>query len=432
MSNGGRDPNERPGGRTVTTEPPSGVPETTAALLHHDLKPPLRTVCATARYLLAARGLSDPARRMVGEVLATAEAMLGKIEALIAAPPVTSGSPRNDGDLCQARPATAVGETDRRDRLLVVEDDKLFRDFLAGIFCTDHDVIVAKNGDQALARAAGAQPPDLILLDVVMPDLDGFEVMRRLKADPCTRDIPVIIITGLDKEGDQVRGLDLGVADYITKPIHPAIVRARVRNHLLLAAQRKQLQVWATQDPLTGLANRRGFAAAIDSEWRQALRDRSPLSIVLIDIDHFKAYNDTYGHDGGDQTLRAVARAIVGRLRRPRDFAARHGGEEFAVILPTTEATPAAVIAAAIRDAVETLAIAHAGVSEDACVTISLGGTTVTPPTDAADPRAAIESADQALYQAKRDGRNCVRWAPHPTDPKPTETCNTRSCSPIL
>src|SRR5579859_4005198 len=203
--------------------------------------------------------------------------------------------------------------------------------------------------------------PDLILLDVVMPGLDGFEVCRRLRAEERTQRIPIVFITGLNALEDERRGLELGAIDFISKPVQAAIVRLRVRNHLELKRYRDFLEDLSLVDGLTGIGNRRRFDEFLLREWRRSRRGRAPLALVLLDVDNFKAFNDHYGHAAGDDCLREVAATIAMLVRRPGDLCARYGGEEFAAILPHTDLTGARTLAERIREAVLALEIPHEG-----------------------------------------------------------------------
>ena len=236
--------------------------------------------------------------------------------------------------------------------LLIVDDEKHNRVLLTELLQDEYQIVLAKNGAQAL-KMARERNPDLILLDVLMPGMDGLEVMRVLKSTDSTRHIPVIIVSALDSVADEERVLQLGAVDYITKPFHPPIVRVRVHNHLQSVHQRRLLEQLAMIDSLTEIPNRRSFTEVYEREWRRCMRSTSPLSLVVVDVDHFKTINDTYGHAAGDMVLKRVATAIRGALKRPADFAARYGGEEFVVILPEIDADNALQIAEKIRQEVE-------------------------------------------------------------------------------
>jgi diguanylate cyclase (GGDEF)-like protein len=292
--------------------------------------------------------------------------------------------------------------------VLVVDDEKQNRSLLAELLKDDCRIALAKNGNQALERAHELQP-DLILLDVMMPDMDGYDVIQALKNDDATRQIPVIFISALDSTADEERGLDLGAVDYITKPFHPSIVRKRVRNHLQSAHHRHLLENLAMIDSLTEIANRRRYNEALDNEWRRCARSATPLSLAIIDVDHFKAYNDHLGHADGDRVLRQIAQKLSEFVRRPGDLVARYGGEEFVLLLPNSEPADAAHLGEEIRQAVAALQLPHPASAVAPQVTISLGGATVYPAGGQVDP-AFFLTADAALYAAKAAGRNQSLW----------------------
>ena len=294
--------------------------------------------------------------------------------------------------------------------LLIVDDEKRNRSLLTELLQGDYRIILAKNGEQALERAR-EHHPDLILLDVLMPDRDGYAVIRELKNDDQTRDIPVIFVTALDSAGDEERGLELGAVDYISKPFNPAIVRVRIRNHLQSVQQRRLLEQLAMLDSLTGIPNRRRFTKVFEQEWRRGMRDGTPISLIVVDVDHFKAYNDTYGHAAGDEVLRLIARTLQDALRRPGDFVARYGGEEFVILLPGITSEGAMAPAEQARAGIEALDIPHAVSTVAARVTISQGGATCRPAEGNTEPD-LFRLADSYLYVAKHAGRNRVAWAP--------------------
>ncbi|TWI67727.1 diguanylate cyclase (GGDEF)-like protein [Pseudoduganella lurida] len=291
-------------------------------------------------------------------------------------------------------------------KVLVADDDAINREVLAELLKPEYTVLLAKDGAQALERAA-RHVPDLILLDVLMPDMDGFEVLRRLRADPATAQIAVIFVSGLDRPEDEITGLKLGASDYIAKPFNATVVMARVAMHLQMVRQRRMLERLAHVDGLTELANRRRFDEVLALEYQRARRKGTPLSLALIDIDSFKQYNDHYGHPAGDRALRAVARAAAGCVRRPGDLAARYGGEELVLLLPDTDATQARHVCDKLREALSSLAIEHAASPVSPVLTASIGGATLLEGEDAATLFAA---ADAHLYRAKQAGRNRLAW----------------------
>jgi diguanylate cyclase (GGDEF)-like protein len=292
----------------------------------------------------------------------------------------------------------------RTPRLLIVDDQPINLQALYQTFQKDHQVLMATNGEQAL-KLTLSQQPDLLLLDVVMPGMDGYEVCRRLKADDATRDIPVIFVTAHHDEAAETQGLALGAVDFISKPINPAIVRARVKTHITLKAQSDLLRQWVYVDGLTGLRNRRCFDERLSSEWGRAVRNGSDLSVVMVDVDFFKRYNDHYGHQAGDLCLRQVASSLRQTLKRPGDLAARYGGEEFACLLPDTDLVGSMDLARQLGSAVQALNIEHAASSVASVVTVSLGVCSTSGNTPGSSEE-LLREADGALYRAKADGRN--------------------------
>ncbi|MGE5468308.1 MAG: diguanylate cyclase [Ignavibacteria bacterium] len=298
--------------------------------------------------------------------------------------------------------------------VLVIDDSPTSAHQLFALLGSDYDVLVATRGAAGIDLAA-TQNPDLILLDVVMPELDGYEVCARLKADERTADIPIVFITAHDDEADEARGLSLGAIDYLSKPLRPAIVRARIKNHIELKRNRDLLRRLTTLDPLTGIENRRRFDDCLAKEWSRAAREGHALSLIMIDVDRFKDINDRYGHTFGDQCLKRIATTLRGELQRAADVLTRYGGEEFACVLPGTDLAGAGQLAEHMRSAVETLAIEllpdEATPPQDADaalqVTISAGVATALPNAEA-PARTLLEAADHALYEAKLAGRNCV------------------------
>ncbi len=293
---------------------------------------------------------------------------------------------------------------DAKALVLVVDDEPINLRVLAEGLHEDYRVRMATSGEQALAFARGDDPPDLILLDVMMPGLDGYETCRRLKRDAATRDIPVIFVTSLRDEDHETRGLDVGAVDYVVKPFNLRTLCARVRTHMDLKRASVQLAAMSRLDVLTGIANRRAFEDALEREWRRNMRDETPVALIMCDIDHFKRYNDCNGHVAGDRCLRQVAQAIAGAMRRPADLAARFGGEEFVALLTGTDRDGALRVAEEIRERVWRLGIEYDGGER---VTVSCGAA-ATVPVASADPVDLIASADAHLYAAKADGRDRV------------------------
>ncbi len=333
-------------------------------------------------------------------------------------------------------------------KILVVDDERLAIEVLCNAIEDLGDVSYATSGMQALAMMAEA-PVDLILLDARMPDLDGYDTCVALQRD--YPDIPVVFVTAAHDPKSEIRALEAGASDFITKPLNPPVVRARVTMHLRFKAQSDLLRNLSHRDPLTGVANRRALEERLAVEWRRAARHRFPLSLLMLDVDHFKAYNDHYGHIAGDACLERVADALSQTIGRAEDLVARYGGEEFAALLAGSGPEEALALAEKVRAAVQALAIPHARSSASDWVSVSIGVASVqpgggagsTPPGRAVELGGAYESAgtgqlggsgepgdvgkpdnlsssgfqisqelfelaDQALYAAKEAGRNRV------------------------
>ena len=293
----------------------------------------------------------------------------------------------------------------RRPTVLIVDDVPTNIQVLGEALIEECEILVATNGEDALEVAGDPERPDLILLDVLMPGLDGYEVCEQLKADPWTATIPVIFVTA---KSEEARGLGIGAVDYVTKPFSMAIVQARVRTHLELKRHRDALEEQTRRDGLTGIANRRRFDEHLALAWRHGSREAHPVSLLLADIDYFKRYNDHHGHLAGDDCLRRVARALAACPQRPLDVVARYGGEEFGCILPGTDLPGALRVARTMREAVADLELVHGSSPAAEYVTVSVGAATLQP-SRARSLQDLIRQADVALYDAKRAGRNCVR-----------------------
>ncbi|MEO5349062.1 MAG: diguanylate cyclase [Magnetococcus sp. YQC-3] len=297
-------------------------------------------------------------------------------------------------------------------KVLIVDDETVSIDVLIGLLRPYYRVISAKSGEHALQRLASHPPPDLVLLDITMPGMDGYEVCRQLKEDARTKDIPVIFITSSTTEADETKGFAVGAVDYIGKPYSPAIVLARVKTHIELKKRGDMLERLAVLDGLTCIPNRRRFDQFLDYEWSRSLRYTYSFSLLLMDVDFFKLFNDHYGHSRGDDCLKRVASAILQAMPRTIDLAARYGGEEFACIMPETDSAGAQVVAERILSSVRALEIPHAKSAVAGHVTLSIGIASLVP---TAQQRTLdlISMADKALYQAKRSGRNrAVFFAP--------------------
>jgi len=287
--------------------------------------------------------------------------------------------------------------------ILITDDEKMNVDVLGGILSPMYNLLISRNGTRAIALAR-EHTPDLILLDVLMPDMSGFEVITELKNDKDTINIPVIFITGLTSAEDEEKGFILGAVDYITKPFKKAIVKARVNTHIRIVDQMRMIESIGLIDPLTKIANRRGFENRLDLEWNRAIREQTPISLLMMDIDKFKNYNDMYGHQQGDVALETLADVASKTLMRAVDFVARWGGEEFVILLPGTDTKGATEVAERVRENTEaTVLTTYDGV--DTRVTVSIGINTVVPRINDST-KDFMEKADQALYKAKESGRN--------------------------
>jgi diguanylate cyclase (GGDEF)-like protein len=292
-------------------------------------------------------------------------------------------------------------------KLLLVDDQPINIQVLYQAFAGLYQVFMATSGEQALAICKD-NPPDLVLLDVIMPGMDGFEVCTKLKADETTCNIPVIFVTGHTDVEQETHGLSLGAVDFIAKPVNPAVVRARVKSQLTLKLQSDLLRKLVFLDGLTGVYNRRYFDQQLATEWARAGRSHAPLSILMIDVDFFKLYNDRYGHQAGDDCLRQIATALKISLKRPADLVARYGGEEFSCILPETAFDDAMILAKELEARIHALRIPHEASTVVSFITVSIGLATQTVDS-IGDAQALVHLADDQLYQSKQDGRARVR-----------------------
>ncbi len=305
--------------------------------------------------------------------------------------------------------------------ILVADDEKFIRLQLK--------YMMEKEGYQVEEVEDGAQcieafirlHPDIVLLDAKMPVMDGFTCCAKLQSLPEFDQTPVLMITSLDDQQSVDLAFQAGAADYVTKPIHFAVLRQRVRRLFQQRIQSRQISLLMAKlqqanqelerlvsiDGLTQVANRRHFDEYLEQQWLQLTQEQVPLSLILCDIDFFKCYNDTYGHQAGDDCLRTVAHVMSQVVKRPGDRVARYGGEEFAIILPNTTLEEATQIAQTIREAVAALQVPHSGSQRYKHLTLSLGVAT-TIPQAANTANSLIAEADQALYQAKAKGRNRV------------------------
>jgi len=299
---------------------------------------------------------------------------------------------------------TKVDET-RKDTVLIVDDSKLEIDVLTQLLKPEHAIQTAQNAYETIEILSKESLPDLILLDVVMPQIDGFELCKKLKSNSTTKDIPIIFLTSMDGAKDETKGLEYGAVDYITKPFNTSIVKARVKTHLELKRRHDLLAQLSSLDGLTQIPNRRRFDEFLELEWNRAIREQHPLSIMMLDIDYFKLYNDNYGHLAGDDCLKKVSQALSEMIHRTTDLLARYGGEEFVVVLPNTGITGLEFLSKIIHTYINKLHIPHAFSLVSDRITFSMGGATIIPSTESSSTK-LLEHTDKALYQSKENGRN--------------------------
>ncbi|MCG8639771.1 MAG: diguanylate cyclase [Desulfobacterales bacterium] len=290
-------------------------------------------------------------------------------------------------------------------KILIIDDSVENIRILMETLKSDYNIVPARNGETAIAKALSARP-DLILLDIIMPEMDGYEVCQRLKADEQTQNIPVIFITAKTDVMDETKAFSIGAVDYITKPFIPIVVKARVKSQIDLKQKNDLLEHLVAVDGLTGLNNRRKFDEVYPLEWFRAKRNHSSLSLIMIDIDQFKEFNDCYGHAGGDDCLRLVAAELQHNVARAGDFLARYGGEEFVVLLSDTDHQGVKSVAANLKEKIKALKIPHCRSTVSDYVTISLGVATTKPSARTHTALSFLKAADKRLYKAKSGGRN--------------------------
>jgi len=289
--------------------------------------------------------------------------------------------------------------------ILIIDDSDSCVATLTRVLSSDFNLIIAKNGHDGI-ETAKKKTPDIIILDIQMPDMDGFETITILKKTVSTRSIPVIFITALTKIEDEERGLRLGGSDFITKPFSADIVKLRVNNQIRMLDYVSTIEQLSRIDQLTGLPNRRSFHERLTSEWKLAARENTTISVLVMDLDHFKKCNDTFGHLMGDSVLQKISLVIRDNARKPTDFAARWGGEEFIVLLPKTDAEGARIVAESIRKDIEGFLIIFKD-NRTTKMTMSIGVNTHNP-TKECSMNDFLHNADDALYTAKANGRNNV------------------------
>ena len=293
------------------------------------------------------------------------------------------------------------------DKVLIVDDSLVQAAQLKSMIDQELEVTIVHTAVEGL-REAGTGEYSLILLDLILPDMDGFTMLKELQEREAARHVPVIIITSLSAIEHEQRGLALGAVDYVLKPFHPTLIRARVNTHIKLYQYRRLAEEQSVTDWPTGVANRRRHDQGSISMWQEAVRLRLPISVCMMDIDKFKVYNDSFGHPAGDKVITAVAKAAESYLRRETDFFARYGGEEFVAIMLGEETEGAFEHMKIIRQAVEDLHIPQSP-EVSPWVTVSIGGITLVPQTESRY-ETILKIADTMLYDAKRFGRNQVVW----------------------
>jgi len=297
-------------------------------------------------------------------------------------------------------------KTSKKHTILIIEDSDVHIAALIRVLAPYYDVIISRCGHDGIELARYSKP-DVIILDIIMPDMDGFETISILKKNVSTRYIPVIFITSLTNIKDEEKGLALGGSDYITKPFSADIVKLRVKNQIRMLEYINTIEQLSRIDQSTGLPNRRSFHERLLSEWKLAIRERTKVSLLVIDIDHFKKCNDTFGHLMGDVVLQKVAKEIVDSLQKPADFAAKWGGEEFIAVLPKTDSEDAIYIAEKIRKSIEDLVVTFRD-GRSTKITVSVGVNTYSPKR-VCSLNDFIRHADNALHEAKNNGRNNIK-----------------------
>ncbi|GAB3476398.1 diguanylate cyclase [Marinomonas epiphytica] len=289
-------------------------------------------------------------------------------------------------------------------KILVVDDKPINIQTIYNVLSHSYTILAATSGQEALSICLDAKP-DLILLDVLMPNMSGLELCTELKSLPETNDIPVIFVTSFNQQEEEDECWKSGGIDFITKPVSPMTLQNRVKAHLTLKFQKDMLQKLVFVDGLTGAYNRRYFDEHYDKLKSEALRTKHEASILMIDIDEFKLFNDNYGHIQGDNALKAVAKITKNALMRPTDFVCRYGGEEFIVVLPDTDLKGAVEVAERIRASIQAMGIENS-LAKHQVITVSIGiATLINSLENGLNP---TQTADENLYSAKQRGRNNV------------------------
>ena len=293
----------------------------------------------------------------------------------------------------------------KKPTILVVDDMTTTLLLLHDLLKDTYEVKIAKSGTKALEILESPNDIDLILLDIEMPDINGYDVCKRIKNNETIKNIPIIFITGRTSQEDEEYGLNLGAIDYITKPFNKAIVKLRIKNYLDLKIKNDMLEKLSMYDGLTNIRNRRFFDETFEKTFSEIKRDKKSLAVLMIDIDFFKPYNDNYGHGQGDETLRKVAKALEKTIKRASDFVARYGGEEFVILLKDINKDGVEAVANNLLNAIRELKITHEFSKIENYVTISIGASFYNSSSDITKLELLLK-ADETLYNVKNSGRN--------------------------
>ena len=293
----------------------------------------------------------------------------------------------------------------KKPTILAVDDMTTTLLLLHDLLKDTYEVKIAKSGTKALEILESPNDIDLILLDIEMPDINGYDVCKRIKNNETIKNIPIIFITGRTSQEDEEYGLNLGAIDYITKPFNKAIVKLRIKNYLNLKIKNDMLEKLSMYDGLTNIRNRRFFDETFEKTFNEIKRDKKSLAVLMIDIDFFKPYNDNYGHGQGDETLRKVAKALEKTIKRASDFVARYGGEEFVILLKNIDKTGLQTVAKNLLEAIRELKITHEYSKVEDFVTVSIGVSYCSCPDEITKTELLLK-ADEALYNVKNSGRN--------------------------
>ena len=293
----------------------------------------------------------------------------------------------------------------KKPTILVVDDMTTTLLLLHDLLKDTYEVKIAKSGTKALEILESPNDIDLILLDIEMPDINGYDVCKRIKNNETIKNIPIIFITGRTSQEDEEYGLNLGAIDYITKPFNKAIVKLRIKNYLDLKIKNDMLEKLSMYDGLTNIRNRRFFDETFEKTFSEIKRDKKSLAVLMIDIDFFKPYNDNYGHGQGDETLRKVAKALEKTIKRASDFVARYGGEEFVILLKDINKDGVEAVANNLLNAIRELKITHEFSKIEKYVTVSIGASFYNSSSDITKLELLLK-ADETLYNVKNSGRN--------------------------